>query len=210
MRISTMTTAIAAPAILLLALAGCAGGAGGGDGAGGADGGSGGTAAPVDGGGAGAGCVVGTWALDTDDLGAQLEAYIESSSGNATTVAMGGGQELVWSADGSATFTTDLTVTVTTALDDGIEFVITQQHTGGTSGMLALSGDVATPSGWDDHGYTVSNQVTVNGVPTDVAAVPVEGFGFDAATPLTVTCDGDRLATHTDPSFATQHWTRAG
>ena len=210
MRISA--TAIAIPAEHLFVLAGCAGGSGGSDGSepgalpDGAE--PTGATEDLDGGEDGTGCPYGAWTLDTVDLGAQLEEYLEDSSGRDNTVVMDGTQRLLWGADGAAEFATDLTITITTSLDDGLDMTMTQVHSGGSSGELAYADGQATPSGWHQTGYVVSSTVVIGGVPTE-SEIPIGGF-FETSEPMQIGCDGGMLFTYTEPSFVTQRWTREG
>lgn len=209
MRTSARTTAlpaIALPAMLVLLLAGCAAEGTGADP--GATGSSGATSAPADGAGEdGTGCPYGVWSLDVPDLAVQLESSLEESMGKDATVVGDGEQRIEWGADGAVEFTTDLTITVTATLDDDLEMVMTQVHSGGAGGDLAYADGVATPSGWDGSTYAVATSMTIGGVDAPVAETPV-GALFDASTPMQITCDGDTMLTHTAPSPYTQRWLR--
>jgi hypothetical protein len=202
---SARTTAIAIPAVLLLLLSACAGGPG--DTPVPTDGAEpDGATEALDGGEDGTECPYGAWSLDIDDLGAQLQEYLEESSGLPNEVAMDGEQRLLWGADGAAEFSSDLTITITSTLDDGLDMIITQVHSGGSSGQLDYADGEATPSGWDQTGYVVSSTVEVGGVPTE-SEFPVDGF-FETSEPMQIGCDGGELFTYTEPSFVTARWVR--
>ena len=203
----TTATALAIPAVLILLLAGCAAGSGETDAGALPDGAEPtGATEDLDGGNDGTGCPFGVWSLDTADLGTQLEAYLEESSGQENTVTMDGTQTLEWGADGAAEFSTALTVTILTSLDDGLEMTITQVHSGGSSGELAYADGEAIPSNWDGEGYVVTSTVTIAGVPTE-SDTPIDGF-FATSQPMQIGCDGGDLYTYTEPSFVTQRWVR--
>ena len=199
--------ALVLPAVVVLLLAGCAGPEGESDPASG-DGGAGGTtAAPETSDGAGGtGCPYGVWSLDVPDLATQLEASLESSMGRDAAVVASGEQRIEWGDDDAVEFSTDLTITVTTSLDDGIEMVMTQHHTGGANGALDYADVTAIAPGWDSD-YAVPTTLTIGGIETPSDATPIDGF-FDASTPMQVTCEGDAMVTNTAPSPYTQRWLR--
>jgi hypothetical protein len=196
--------AVVVPA-LLLALAGCTTGTGGGVDDGGAP--TSDTVPETDAG--AAGCAPGhVWSADVDDMAAQLHAkYLESGVPARETTAVGS-QVLDWGVDGAIRLDTDYTFTVIADLGEGLVMTMDQHHSGPTTGILTIDGDVATPSEFDSTGYVVDTKVDINGTASEMPVeLPETGWG-DAVDLEIVSCDDTTLKTFAVGGFVTQTWAR--
>ena len=204
----TLATAIIAPALLLLALTGCTT-AGGGDPTGDGGAATSGPAPEGEGDAGAAGCAPGhVWSVDIDDMAAQLhQQYLETGLPARETTAEGS-QVLDWAADGAVQIDTDYTFTVVADVSDGLVMTMTQHHSGPTTGVLTIEGDVATPIDFDSSGYTVSTTVDINGTASETPVeVPDTGWGEGADLQI-VSCSDTTLKTFAVGGFVTQTWVR--
>ena len=152
-----------------------------------------------------AGCLPGTWNLDTDDLAAQLQAFMVSNGSPITSTTSDGTVTLEVAAD-SMTYTSAVAITATADID-GLAMVVLQEHDGVSSGLWAVDGTDVVFSDWAN-GITITTTVTVGGVSTgDALDIPAD---TGSGVPMTVECSGDSLITQPDGSPFTNRWTRVG
>jgi len=196
----TLTTGLAALSLFALAACTVPGSGDGGDGTGGtgSDGSSGAS-------GGLAGCMIGDWELDLDDLAGQLQAYFVANGTPVTSTEHAGTSTLAVTAD---TMTYDSAVTFTmTADSDGLIIEVTQDQVGTATGNWAVDGDSVVYSDWEN-GVTITTTITIAGQSAgDSTEMPGDtGEGVAMQT----TCEGDTLTTHPDASPFTSTWARVG
>jgi hypothetical protein len=198
MRRLTLTTGLAAATLLVLT--GCFGGIGGGEGTG-SDGSSG-----SESGGSGglAGCMDGSWDLDEQALARDLGANLASNGLTVISSEASGGVHMTVDGD-DMTYVSDVSYVMTVDAGEGLTMVISQLQAGESSGRWSVEGDQIVFSDWNS-GITVTNDVTINGMPggSQSTDIPAGGDGV----PMEVTCDGDLLSTHPDASPFTSVWFR--
>jgi hypothetical protein len=197
----TLTTGLAA--LSLFALAACTAPGSGGDGGTGPDG----TGSDGSSGASGglAGCMIGDWELDVDDLAGQLQAYFIESGTPVTSTEHAGTSTLAVTAD---TMTYDSAVSFTmTADSDGLIIIVQQDQVGTATGNWAVDGDSVLYSDWEN-GITITTTVTIEGQSAgDSTELPGDaGEGVAMQT----SCDGDTLTTQPDASPFTSTWVRVG
>lgn len=201
----TRTAALVIPAALLLSLTGCFGGGSGGTG------GSGDTPEePAAAGDNKTACISGkTWVLDLNDLASQLASQLSSNGLNVTQSESAGRQTFTFDQDGTVTSTVDVTYTITIVNDD-LTLTLVQTQGGDPGGEWAWLGDSTTVTfaNWDNAGYSVQNQMLVNGVASDnQITIPSDTLG---GTNMETECSGSTLSTHVVSSPFTQHWSAEG
>jgi hypothetical protein len=197
---SRLASFVLIPAGLVLALTACAtGGAGsGGSGGAGGTGGSGsGTSSSVHGN--DTRCVTGTWDLDVQGTGDQMQSYFESKNIPVSSVTGAGPITLEIDGHGTMTYTTGATY-VFNAQVSNLPMVITQVQSGSSHGSWAwASGSALTMdfSGWT-HAITFDTTVTVGGQESNIPFdIPDQGPG---ATPLATHCTATTLTLKADAS----------
>jgi hypothetical protein len=201
MRRLTVTTGLAAATLLVLT--GCFPGSGGsGDSGSGSDGGSAGGSGGV----STADCLTGSWNLDTADLAAQLQDYFVANGTPVTSTETAGAVTLDVEGD-SMTYDSTVSYTMTAQLDDGLEMVVMQTHTGTSTGDWSVEGDSVVFANWTN-GITIDNTVSINGMESEMPIAMPEDT--DGGVPMTVTCSGDTLTTKPDASPFTSTWARIG
>ncbi|MGV8970137.1 MAG: hypothetical protein ACOH1J_06780 [Microbacteriaceae bacterium] len=209
MSISSRTSTVLFSALALIALTGCAAGPS----TGGTDGeGTDGENTSESSGGEGltlVECVAGhTWSADVDDMANQLFEQMSSASGMAvSSVTAEGSQLMKWKADNSVSIETDYVFTVTANLDDGLVMTMVQSHKGPSQGALTVSGSTATPTGWDNSAYTITTDVDINGMSSEMAT-DLPATGIDDGSSLTISCSGDEMTTVAEGGLFSQSWTR--
>ena len=197
--------ALAIPAALLFALTACAT-----PGAGSGDAGSGGGGTDGAGGGDGAGSATGiecltdrTWSLDLNDLVGQLADQMSASVAVSEATASGS-QTITFSSDGTAVGAIDSTF-VMTVDSNGLPLTITQTHSGAPQGgwSEASEGTVSFDE-WDDSGYTIDNEISVDGTVVDMPIeLPPNSFG---GSTMSYECSGSTLTTTVPENTATYRW----
>lgn len=160
-------------------------------------------------GGATARCVVGDWALDTENAGTQLWAFLQSAQiTQAGDVDMSGDSRLSITADGQFVLTPNLTVAATLDMH-GAQAVLWQQHTGNFQASWVLD-DPATMrfESVTVNEYAIDQALTMNGadVPMPFEMPPPVG----ADIPLNIGCEGDTLIYSPPEAPITSVWRRVG
>lgn len=209
--ISTLrASSLVAAASLLLVLSGCGTGSPGGPGSEPSADGSG-SGSGTDSGSSTSGCLEDrVWALNTDDLAAQLAANMSSNGMTVTESTANGRQSIEFGSDGTASSTVDVTYTLSIDSGDGIVITVVQTHSGTPHGEWAYTSDpaVLTFSNWDNSGYSIQNSILVNGVAGDSPiSLPEDTLGD---SDMEIVCEGNTLSTHVAVSPFTQHWIAEG
>lgn len=197
----TLTSGLAATALLLLT--GCFGGTGGGTEPG-ADGSSGAESGGAESGAGGvAGCLQGSWDLDEAALARDLGAQMSSSGLTVVSAEASGPVRLVVAGD-EVTYISDVTFTLEVDMGDGLTMIVSQLQAGESSGRFSVDGDQVVFADWVS-GIAITNDVTVGGETSSAAIeLPESGDGV----PMSVVCDGDRLTTHPEGTPFTSVWSR--
>lgn len=192
---SRLAALILLPAALVVALTACTIGGGGSGGSGGSSsGGAGGSAHGAD-----TRCVTGTWDLDVQGTGGQMQTYLSGKGIPITSVTGTGPITLDVAGDGTMTYTTGATYVIDAQVNN-LPMVITQVQSGSSHGHWAWApGSVLTMdfSGWVN-AITFTSTVTVGGQAADIPFdVPNQGPG---STPLAVHCTAHSMTLKADAS----------
>jgi len=198
---SRLVSLILVPVALVAALTACSTGAPGG-GTGGAGGAGSGSHSGSSGSGSGVHgadtrCVTGTWDLDVQGTGDQMQTYLAGKGIPITSVTGTGPITLDIAGDGTMTYTTGATYVIAAQASD-LPMVITQVQAGSSHGHWAwATGSVLTMdfTGWVNE-ITFTSTVTVGGQVADIPFdVPDQGPG---STPLAVQCTAHSLTLKAD------------
>jgi len=193
-----LVSLILVPVALAAALTACStGGPGGGSGGTGSHSGSAGSGSSAHG--ADTRCVTGTWDLDVQGTGQQMQTYLTGKGIPITSVTGTGPITLDVAGDGTMTYTTGATYVINAQVNT-LPMVITQVQSGSSHGHWAWApGSVLTMdfTGWVN-AITFTSTVTVGGQASDIPFnVPDQGPG---ATPLAVECSAHSLTLKADAS----------
>lgn len=190
---SHLASFILAPVGLLLALTACTTG-GSGSGASGAAGGTDGSVHGAD-----TRCVTGTWDLDVQGTGDQMQSYFAAKGIPISSVTGTGPITLEVGGHGDMTYTTGATYVFNAQVSE-LPMVITQVQSGSSHGNWAwASGSTLTMnfSGWT-HAITFDTTVTVGGQASNIPFdIPDQGPG---STPLATHCTATTLTLKADAS----------
>lgn len=200
-----ITTALAVPAIALLALSGCSGGTPADDPPGAVE------EVPAaktdDGAGSPTECLIDrTWNVDVDDLAGQLLAQMQSLGSPAGSVDGSGSMTIMFAEETLVNTVVDLTFVMVLPMDDGPTVTVTQRQYG--SGYGSWFWDGGTPNlvvfeDWVGE-YDIDMTMAVEGVSVESPIdLPTSAAG---GTDMTVTCVGDTLTTNPEGSPFIQRW----
>lgn len=152
-------------------------------------------------------CALGaTWSLDTAKLAEAVQAELLTRSITATVVPEGG-QTLTWSLEGKVVLDTDYTLTITSGPDDQ-KMVVTDKHSGTSTGIAYINAEVAIPRDWDATGLNVTTTATLNGDPQEAPPYTLVPTDIDDSVGVELTCDGGTLTTHQRGSELTLTWAK--
>jgi hypothetical protein len=157
-----------------------------------------------------AACLTGKdWALDVDDLAAQLVTEMQGR-GLPVLAASGSGTQLLRFAEGGpAEYTTDLTLEITMEPSDGLTSTMRLHQSGTAHGDWSLtSGERIEFSDWES-AVALELSLEVGGVVTPLPSADAPLSGPDGAG-MSVSCSEDRLETQADPSPYVQRWSTEG
>jgi len=144
-------------------------------------------------------CVTGSWDLDVQGTGDQMQSYLSSKGIPISSVTGTGPITLEVDGHGAMTYTTGATY-VFSAQVHNLPMVITQVQSGGSHGHWSwASGSTPTMdfTGWT-HAITFATTVTVGGQASNIPfEVPDQGPG---ATPLVAHCTATTLTLQADAS----------
>ena len=153
-------------------------------------------------------CALGnTWSLDVADLATQVQAE-QGTQGRNTEVVGDGSQTLAWDLNGDVELTSDYTLKATWTPAEGQVNVVTETHSGTSTGVAYISGEVAIPRDWDGSGLTVSSTATLNDAPLDPPPFALGVADIDDSVGLELTCDGTTMTIHPRGGVYTQKWTK--
>lgn len=153
-----------------------------------------------------AACALGkTWNLDTAKLAEAITADLATRSVTAT-VAAEGSQTLAWQLDGKLVMDTNYTVTITSGADATLT-VVTDKHSGKTTGIAYINSEVAIPRDWDASGLNVDTTATVAGVAVEALPYTLTNTDIDDSVGVELTCDAGTMTTHQRGSDITLTWT---
>jgi len=154
-----------------------------------------------------AACALGsTWKLDTAKLAEATAAELLTRKITAT-VAAEGSQTLTWALDGKLVMDTDYTLTATSGADATLT-VITEKHSGKTTGIAYINSEVAIPRDWDGTGLNVTTTATVADAAVETPPYALVNTDIDDSVGVELTCDGGTLTTHQRGSDITLTWTK--
>ena len=157
-----------------------------------------------------AACALGsTWNLDVAGLVPQVQADLAARGVGLTAISADGTQQLEWDINGHIVMTSDYTITMamTPAADQTL--TVTEKHSGKTTGIAYIHGEVAIPRDWDATGLAVTGTADNNGAPVDPVPFGAMRTDIDDSVGLELTCDGDTLTTHPRGTNITQTWTKS-
>lgn len=152
-------------------------------------------------------CALGnTWTLDTATLATAITAELLTRGVTATAV-IDGGQTLNWDLDSHIVLDTDYTLTLTSGAEDN-QTVITDKHSGKSTGIAYINAEVAIPRDWDATGLNVTTTATVKGVAAETVPYALVQTDIDDSVGVELTCDGGTMTTHQRGSDLTLTWTK--
>jgi hypothetical protein len=152
-------------------------------------------------------CALGsTWSLDTGKLAEAVQAEL-LTRGVTATVAPDGSQTLKWDIDGKVVLDTDYTLTLTSGAADQ-QTVVTDKHSGTSTGIAYINAEVAIPRNWDASGLNVKTTATLNGVALEALPYTLVQTDLDDSVGVELTCDGGTLTTHQRGSDLILTWAK--
>ena len=152
-------------------------------------------------------CALGnTWSLDTAKLAEAVTAEL-ATRGVAVTTAAEGSETLTWGLDSKMAIDTDYTLTLTSGPADQVT-VLTEKHSGKSTGIAYINSEVAIPRDWDASGLNVTSKADLNGTPYDALPYPLANTDIDDSVGVELTCDGGTMTTHQRGSDITLTWTK--
>jgi len=153
-----------------------------------------------------AACALGkTWNLDTAKLSEALTADL-ASRGIAAVVSTEGSQTFAWDLESRVVLTSDYTITSTTGAADQL-VVLTDKHSGTSTGIAYINSEVAIPRNWDATALNVTTESTLNGAVQEALPYTLVSTDIDDSVGLELTCDGGTLTTHQRGGEITLTWT---
>jgi hypothetical protein len=154
-----------------------------------------------------AACSLGnTWSLDTAKLAEAVQAEL-LARGLTVAATADGSQTLTWGLDSKLVLDTDYTITLASGPDDA-KTVITDKHSGKSTGTAYINAEVAIPRGWDGTGLKVTTTGTLNDVAVEALPYTLVKTDIDDSVGIELTCDGNTLTTHQRGSDLTLTWTK--
>jgi hypothetical protein len=154
-----------------------------------------------------AACALGnTWKLDTVALSEAIQAEL-ATRGITATVVTDGSQTLDWGLDSKMVFDTDYTTTITSGAEDQ-QMVVTDKHSGTSSGIAYINSEVAIPRKWDGSGLTVTTTAALNGAEQEALPYTLVQTDIDDSVGVEITCDGGTLTTHQRGNDLTLTWAK--
>lgn len=162
------------------------------------------------GGGSSAGCIVGTWSADMDDLANQLKAQYDAKSLPVDSVDGTGSETATFGADGSAVWHSDYTIKVGMKVG-GVPMEVDVRHAGDITSHYAYDGATLTFSDYDASADKLTTKVLVNGQAVSNSNMDVPLDNSQGAVPTSVACDGNTLSIQANITAASPfviHWAR--
>ena len=154
-----------------------------------------------------AACALGnTWSLDTARLAEAVTAEL-ATRGVAVTTAAEGSETLTWGLDSKMAIDTDYTLTLTSGPADQVT-VLTEKHSGKSTGIAYINSEVAIPRDWDGSGLNVTTTATLNGAALEALPYALAAIDIDDSVGVELTCDGGTMTTHQRGSDITLTWTK--
>jgi hypothetical protein len=154
-----------------------------------------------------AACALGnTWTLDTAKLAEDVQAEL-LTRGVTATVVTDGSQSLDWGLDSKVVLDTDYTITLSSGAADQ-QMVVTDKHSGKSTGIAYINSEVAIPRDWDASGLNVKTTAALNGVEQEALPYTLVQTDIDDSVGVELTCDGGTLTTHQRGSDLTLTWSK--
>jgi hypothetical protein len=102
---------------------------------------------------------------------------------------------------------TDYTLTLTSGPDDQ-KTVVTDKHSGTSTGIAYINSEVAIPRDWDGSGLNVTTTATLNGAPLEAVPYELHPIDIDDSVGIELACDGNTLTTHQRGNDLRLTWTK--
>lgn len=147
-----------------------------------------------------------TWNLDVAALAETVKAELGKQGVAGVEVAGDGKQSLTWELDGKVAMSTDYTLTITSTPAADQTLVVTNKHSGKSTGTAYVNAEVAIPRDWDGTGLAITSTGELNGAAVDTIPYTVPIIDLDDSVGIELTCDGDTLTTHPRGTDITQTW----
>lgn len=147
-----------------------------------------------------------TWSLDTGKLAEAVQAEL-ATRGITVVATADGSQTLTWGLDSKLVLDTDYTITLTSGADDA-KTVITDKHSGKSTGIAYINAEVAIPRDWDGTGLTVTTTGTLNDAALEALPYTLVATDIDDSVGIELTCDGNTLTTHQRGTDLTLTWAK--
>lgn len=154
-----------------------------------------------------AACALGsTWNLDTAKLAQDVQAEL-GTRGITATVAADGSQTLDWDLESHIVLTADYTLTITDG-EGETQRVVTDKHSGTSTGIAYINGEVAIPRNWDAKDLVVTTTATQAGAPLEAVPYTLVRTDIDDSVGVQLTCDGSALTTQQRGSDLILSWSK--
>jgi len=154
-----------------------------------------------------AACVLGnTWNLDTAKLAQDMQTEL-GGRGITATVAADGTQTLDWNLESDVVLTADYTLTITSGAE-GDQTVVTDKHSGKSTGIAYINGEVGIPRDWSAKDLKVTTTATKAGAELEALPYTLPRTDIDDSVGVQLTCDGSALTTQQRGSDLVLTWSK--